>query len=311
MIFAAMTSESRARLAIGGVVLIWGANFAVIKTALVDLHPLAFNALRFPLASLTLWAFWRRSGRRLPFGRGDAWTLIGLGILGHVAYQPLFIFGLDRTLAGNSSLLLATVPVWVALLSVVLGHERLPVRTWVGIGVSLVGIGLVVRGGSAAVGFGHSTLAGDLLTLAAAIVWAAYTVLSTPMVRRHGALPVTAVTLWIGTAGLVALGIPWLAGTSWDTVRPGSWAGVGYAGALGLGVAYLLWYTSVRHVGSSRTAIGSNLVPVVALLVAWPALGERPTGLQLAGAAAILGGVTLARRIPADRRVEAAPPEEV
>lgn len=306
-----MTSESRARLAIGGVVLIWGANFAVIKTALVDLHPLAFNALRFPLASLALLAFWRRSGRSLPFDRGDTWTLVGLGILGHVAYQPLFIFGLDHTLAGNSSLLLATVPVWVALLSVVLGHERLPARTWAGIAVSVVGIGFVVKGGSAAVGFGRSTLTGDLLTLAAAIVWASYTVLSTPMVRRHGALPVTAVTLWIGTAGLVALGVPWLAGTSWGAIRPASWAGVGYAGVLGLGVAYLLWYTSVRHVGSSRTAIWSNFVPVVALLIAWPALGERPTALQLVGAVAILGGVTLARRAKQVPMEEAVPPEEV
>lgn len=306
-----MTSESRARLAIGGVVLIWGANFAVIKTALVDLHPLAFNALRFPLASLALYAFWRRSGRSLPFDRSDAWTLVGLGILGHVAYQPLFIYGLDHTLAGNSSLLLATVPVWVALMSVALGHERLAAGTWAGIALSLVGIGLVVRGGAASVAFGRSTLTGDLLTLAAAVVWAAYTVLSTPFVRRHGALPTTAVTLWIGTLGLVTLGIPWLAAADWAAVRPQSWAGVGYAGVFGLGVAYLLWYTSVRHVGSSRTALGSNFVPVAALLVAWPVLGERPTALQIAGAGAILGGVTLARRPKRSPREQAAPPEEV
>lgn len=294
----------RARLAIWGVVLIWAANFSVIKAALADFDAFAFNALRFPLASLTLLAFLVGARRWPRFERRDRWAIVGLGILGHVAYQPFFIGGLDRTLAGNSSLILAAVPAFVALLSVVVGHERLGARVWIGIGLSFAGIGLVTWGGARTVGFARSTVTGDLLTLGAAVLWAGYTVASAPYVRRYGALPVTAVTMWIGSIGLIAMGIPGLAGTDWPAIRPAAWAGMVYAGVLGIGVAYLLWYTSVRSIGSTRTAIYANVVPIGAIAIAWATLGERPTALQIAGAAAILGGVTLARRPKAREEVD-------
>jgi drug/metabolite transporter (DMT)-like permease len=68
-----------------------------------------------------------------------------------------------------------------------------------------------------------------------------------------------------------------------------------YAGVLAIGVAYILWNRGVRKIGSSRTAAYQNLTPVVALLVAWAWLEEVPTPLQLAGAAVILVGISLAR----------------
>lgn len=202
------------------------------------------------------------------------------------------------------------MPVFVALLSVGLGHERLGTTTWIGVALSFLGIALVVRGGARAVGFGGGTILGDLLTVGAAVVWSSYTVASVPLVRRYGALPVTAVTMWIGTVGIVAMGVPALAELDWGAVRPLAWAAVVYAGALGVGVAYLLWYTSVGAIGSTRTAVYSNVVPIATLAIAWPALGEVPTWLQLAGAAAIVGGVTLARAAAPARAEEAIPVEE-
>ena len=290
----------RGRFAIWGVVLIWAANFSVIKAALADFGPFAFNALRFPLASLTLLAFLVAARRWPRFEPGDRWAILGLGVLGHVAYQPFFILGIDRTLAGNSALILASVPAFVALLSVVLGHERLSRKVWTGIGLSFAGIALVTWGGARAVGFGGDTVVGDLLTLGGAALWATYTVVSAPYVRRYGALPVTAATMWIGTVGLFAIGLPELLGTDASAIRPAAWGGLAYAGVLGIGVAYLLWYTSVGSIGSTRTALYSNVVPIGALLIAWATLGERPTALQILGAAAILAGVTLARRPAAE-----------
>lgn len=68
-----------------------------------------------------------------------------------------------------------------------------------------------------------------------------------------------------------------------------------YSGLLSLALAYLLWYRGVQVLGNNRTAIYSNLVPVMALLTAWLWLGEVPTALQLGGAAIILAGLTTAR----------------
>jgi drug/metabolite transporter (DMT)-like permease len=99
------------------------------------------------------------------------------------------------------------------------------------------------------------------------------------------------------TAALVVLGLPFLARTDLAALSPAAWGGVAYAGVLAIGVAYLLWYWGVQRIGSARTSVFSNLVPVVALVVAWAWIGETPTALQLAGAAVVLGGMTLARLV--------------
>lgn len=274
--------------------LIWGVNFSVIKVALLELHPFAFNALRFPLASFVLYLLLRFRGA-LPLPRaGDRLRVLGLGVLGHIVYQPLFILGLNLTSAGNASLLLATTPIWILLLSVALGQERPSSLVWTGIGATVLGMLLIVEGG-AGFDLGRRGFLGDVLMVLSALAWALYTVGAREPVQRYGALAVTAWTLWIGTAGLVLMGLPWLDDVSLRAVSPRAWAGVAYAGALAISVAYAIWYRGVRRLGSARTAAYSNLVPVVALVVAWIWLGETPSGLQLAGAGVILGGLSLAR----------------
>lgn len=276
-------------------VVIWGVNFSVIKAALGEIPPLAFNAVRFPLASAVLWVILRRRGRIEPIPRDELPRLLFLGILGHVVYQLLFIYGMDATRAGNASVLLATVPVWTALLSTLRGHERPGLSVWIGAGATVAGVGLLVVGGAERLALGGGNLQGDLLMVAASLGWAAYTVEGRDLIRRHGALRVTAWTLWIGTGFLVLLGLPALLELPVGEVSPAAWAGAGYAGVFAVGVAYLLWYWGVGRLGSTRAAAYGNAVPVVALFVAWLWLGEEPAPLELAGAAVIIAGASLAR----------------
>lgn len=273
---------------------IWGINFPLIKAALEIVPPLAFNALRFPLAALALFVLMRRRGTRTRIERRHLAAIVGLGVLGHVVYQFLFIVGVARTSAGNASLVLATSPAWTVLLSVVTGQERPPSRVWTGVAATIAGMALVVVGGRG-LSLGTDTLTGDLIMMLSAVAWAAYTVGSRPLVRRYGAMPVTAWTLWIGTVGVVGLGAPSLAGQDLATYSTGLWFTVIYAGVLSISVAYALWNRGVQRLGNSRTAVYSNLVPVVALAAAWVGLGERPGALQIVGAAVILWGLRLTR----------------
>ena len=289
-------SRLRTDAAIWALVLIWASNFSVVKASLEDFHPLAFNTTRFLIASVLLVVIVWSTGGSLRFARRDWPTLIWLGVLGNTAYQVLFIFGIDWTLAGNAALMLATVPIFATLLSVILGHERVGSGVWLGAALSFVGIGLVVWGGARTVSFGADTVRGDLTMLAAAAAWSVYTVGSSPLLKRYGTLPVTAMTMWIGAAGLTVVSVPALANQAWADVRPWSWVGLLYSGIMAIAVAYLLWYYAVRHLGSSRTAVYSNTIPLVALVVAWLTLGETPGWLQILGAVAILGGIFLARR---------------
>jgi len=275
--------------------LIWGINFPFIKTSLVELPPLAFNGLRFPLAALTVFLALRLRGG-VSWPEKEDWPrLVVLGVLGNMVYQGFFIFGMNATFAGNASILLATTPVWTLAFSTLRGHENPGALVWFGILATLSGMSLVVLGGGIAIGIQSSTLKGDLLMIGAAITWSAYSVGSRGMVQKYGSLPVTAWTLWVGSLGLVILGLPSLLQTPFEQVSPFAWFGVGYAGILAIGLAYVLWYRGVQRIGNSRTAAYVNLTPVVALAVAWLWLGEIPQPLQLLGAVVVLTGLALAR----------------
>ena len=291
-----LSTQARAELELALLALIWGVNFSVIKVALQWVPPTGFNALRFPLAAAILFLALGKSRLRTP-RREDIPRLLMVGVIGNVAYQLCFIVGIEVTLAGNGSILLATSPLWTACFAVLAGQERVSREFWLGALGALAGICLVVLGGGAdAALLERSTVFGDSLILIAAVVWALYTVAGRPLVERYGALSATAWTLWVGTLPLVIIGLPTLNPAVLSGMSAKAWAGVLYAGVLGIGVAYLIWYRAVEVLGSSRTAMISNTIPIVAMAVAWVWLGERPAPLQYLGAALVLFGVAWTRR---------------
>jgi drug/metabolite transporter (DMT)-like permease len=276
-------------------VLLWALNFSVIKIGLATIPPYGFNALRFPLAALLLGAVLLATGRlALPARKDIAWIVL-LGVVGNLAYQLLFISGMALSRAGNASVLLTTSPIFTALLSAWLGHERIRPMAWLGILAATSGIALVVGSGENGFRFGAETLSGDLLLVGAAAVWSIYTVGARTPIRKYGSVRVTAWTLWVGASFLVLVGIPDLV-TLDAAVSPAAWSAVLYAGFLGLGLSYLLWYRGVKVLGNTRTSAFGNLVPIFAILIAWPVLGEVPNVWQLVGAGIIIGGIHLVRQ---------------
>lgn len=273
-------------------VVIWGLNFAVAKRALETIDPLAFNALRYAIASAFVYVVLRRQGTLSSPGRGDLVRILVLGVLGNTLYQLAFILGLDLTTAGSGSLMLAVMPVFVLVLELWSGISHGP-RAWVGATGSIIGVALVSR---AALRLqGAEALLGNILMIGAAGLWALYTQGSQPLIRRYGAIRATAWTLWAGAVGIVLMGIPALLRQDWAAVDAVSWGGLLYSAFLSIGLAYLLWYRGVSRLGGSRTAIYSNLTPVVALAAGALWLGEPLTMLSIVGAALVIGGVMLVR----------------
>jgi len=273
--------------------LIWGVNLIVVKAALAVIQPLAFNAVRFPLASVALVGASRLLGYRLPPRR--FWVPLALyGFLGNSLYQLGFIEGLGRTRAGNAALLMAANPVLTAVISHWRGHERVGARDWAGLTLSGAGVALVVLGSGVEVGFG-STVVGDLMILGAVLCWALYAVGSAPLVHQLGSVPMTAWTTALGTVPIVLMGVPSLASQRWAAVTPAAWGAVLYASLGAIVTGYLLWARGIKRLGSTRVALYSNFTPVFAFLAAWPLLGETPTLWQLVGGSAIASGMYLTR----------------
>ena len=289
--------EITADLGLFAVVLIWGVNFSVLKVVMLELDPLALNALRFPIAAIGLWVLVSKIDGPLMPEPNDMVRIIVLGFLGNVAYQLCFIYGLNSTLAGNASLILASAPVWTLILSSLVGEEQPNIRVVIGVTGTLVGIFMVIRSSSDVdtLASPSASIGGDILILIASVLWAMYTVGGKNPVTQYGALRVTAWTLWVATPVIFFLGLPDLMRTDLKTLTPQAWIGTVYAGLLGVGLAYLLWYRAVERIGNTRTAVYSNLVPVAALFTAWIWLREIPSILQLLGAAIILASLTLVR----------------
>jgi drug/metabolite transporter (DMT)-like permease len=191
-------------------------------------------------------------------------------------------------------LLLATTPVMVALGGGLLGTERVTRRVVGGIALALIGITMVMSARGAALS--RQTLRGDLLTLAGVGCWAIYVLGVRSMESRLSALHITALTTFMGTPGLLLAGLPGLWGLDWKQVGGWAWFGLCYSTMLALVVSYLLYNHSIQRLGSVQTTIYACATPLIATLVAWPMLGERPIPRQAIGAALIIIGVLLTRR---------------
>lgn len=286
------------------VALIWGLNFSITKGAFDRFPPLAFTGVRFAIASLLLLPLVRRLEGPQRLDRSVVLRLAVLGVVGNTLYQLAFISGLARTTASNSALILASMPSIVALVAAGLGIEQVRPRVLFGVLVASVGVVVVIA--ARGEGFGGGSLAGDLLSLAAVLCWAGYTLGLRRMPEGVSPLRVTAITTVAGAPGLVAAGLPEMLAMEWGAVGAPGWAALGYATFFSLVLAYLLWNRSVQAVGASRTVVYMCLTPLIAVAGAAVMLGETIRPLQVAGAALILGGVVLTRLVPT-RRVECTP----
>lgn len=272
--------------------MIWGVNFVVVKFATGVLPPLAFNAMRVSLAAvvLTLIAAFRST----PWpDRSRTLSLLSLGVLGNGLYQVLFINGVSLTRAGDAALLIAATPAFIALIGRFRGVERVGSKGWIGILLSIAGIGLV--SGAAAFTQSRGALKGDLLILGGALCWAFYTVLLKPHMHDVDGIKLSALTMVGGAVTLDLLSWPAVVATSWSSAPAAAYGAMLFSGIGALVIAYLFWYRGVRILGPTRTAMYSNLQPIFAVLVAWAVLREVPTAWQGVGAASIMSGLVLAR----------------
>src|SRR5215212_8383930 len=257
---------------------IWGVNFTVVKFATGLMQPLAFTGLRVMLAALVLLALAMTRKHKLPT-RSDILSLVALGMLGNGVYQIFFVEGISRTRVGNAALVVAATPALIAITSRLRGVDRVNQRVLAGIALSLLGVGIVVLG-SAQSAKGTPTFLGTMLVFLGTLCWTAFTVLLQPYARRLDPIHLSAFTMLGGTIPLFIATSGAILSTDWTKFGFAAWGAILYASVISMGLAYLFWYRGLRVLGPTRTAVYSNLQPVVAILVAWLFLSETPTGWQ-------------------------------
>jgi drug/metabolite transporter (DMT)-like permease len=267
---------------------VWGVTFVQVKDA-VALYPLfAFLAVRFAIATLTLAV--PGAGRVRTLGRvgmgGGA--LLGLLLAAGYALQTA---GLERTTVSGTGFITGMYVVLTPLIALALFRSRITSAAWAGVAVSTVGLALLsgVHAGSAA---------GDLLVLAAAVVYSLQIVLMERLAPRYDAVAFTLVEMG---AACVGLGVVALARS--ELGMPHGWTVWGallVTGVFASALAFLVQTWAQRRTSATRTALAFAMEPVFAALFGITLAGDRLGALGWAGCAAIMAGIVLAEPAAAD-----------
>lgn len=288
-------------LALGFVVCVWGVNFAVIKAALAVMHPHVMNVFRFLVSFVVLGGLyaWRQRSMDTAFFapvRTGGVQLAAMGLLGYFFYQFCFIVGVDNTTAGSAALIMASAPISTAVVGRIWGLERLQTRTWGGLLAMVVGVIVIVLGGTKTVTFGPTTLFGNLMMAGAALLWGMYTAFSKPISNDHAPISIAFFGLMFALPLLVGISVPYFDTIVWSEVTPWIWLAILFSGGLSTGLAMAIWNTAVQQVGASQTAAYGNVTPVVGLLSGILLLGEPFSWTQGLGGLLILIGLFIVRR---------------
>jgi drug/metabolite transporter (DMT)-like permease len=283
-----------------GTVLLWALNITVTKYMFEHgWLPLAYGTIRYFVAISLFWIFTYVRERSFRIERKDV-PLVLLAALLIFLNQICFVYSVKLAHASTVALLLGATPVFIGLISVALGLERLGRSFWIGALVTFAGVGLIAAGAGGGLG---SSLGGDLIAIAAAFTWAAYTVSIAPLMRRYSPYRISALVLAIGWVPLAAVAVASTQlGDQTFSFGWKVWLGFAYAVVGPLFLTNILWFTSIDRVGPSRASLFTNLQPFFAVFFALVLLGESLRTLEIAGGVLIFAGIAyerVRRRTPA------------
>lgn len=273
------------------------ATLAVVgHVVLRDLPPMAFAMLRLVPSALVFVLLSPRTLVPSAMPMRDRLGIAGCAALGIFGNQVLFLSGLARTTATNATVLVATIPVFTALASMLLGREPTRMRVLLGIGVAFLGIVFLV--GLDAIDLGGAHLVGDLLVMANSIAYSFYLVLVRDYVARHGGLPVVTWGFVCAALYSLPLGVPALLASA-SQVPNETWLSTLYVIAVPTIFTYLANAWALRFASSSTVAIWIFIQPTIAAVLAWYFLDEAPSYRLLVAAVLVIAGIVIVTRAPA------------
>jgi drug/metabolite transporter (DMT)-like permease len=278
-------------------VIVWGASFIATKIALAEISPITIVWLRFLMGVLILgMAVYLRGQFALPQSREWGYFAL-LGFLGITFHQWLQSNGLQTSEAGTTAWIVATTPVFMALLGWFILKEGLGWTKTLGILLAFIGVLVVVsKGNIGSISIGRFGAPGDVLILISAVNWAVFSALSRRGLKSHPASLMMFYVMALGWAFTSLLFLPTDGFTEISDLTLNGWMAVAFLGVFCSGLAYIAWYDALKALTTAQTGVFLYLEPLVAVLVAFFILGEAITLASLIGGAVILFGVWLVNR---------------
>lgn len=276
---------------------LWATNYLIARAAADSIgpHQLAFGRWLLALA-LMLPFTWRALAVQRQDWQREWPHLLVLGALGMWICGAFVYLGGQTTTALNIGLIYAVCPVGIALIGVLLLHERMSGAQRVAAAMALTGVVYVVAKGDLDNVRKLRLTPGDGWIVAAAVSWMAYSVLLSRWKSALGPAPRLAAII----AGGLVVSLPFtLAEIVWAEVPPWSWKAAGLvvaAAVLPGALSYSAYSFVQRELGVARTGLMLYLAPLYAALLSWLLLGEVPRSHHAIGACLILPAIALATR---------------
>lgn len=266
---------------------VWGTGFLLGKIALSEMPVADMVLFRFVVgcAVLVPCVFFFRSR----FDRAEWGWVLGAAALG-VPIQYLVQFeGLALTSVSHASLMVASLPMLLAVAAAIFSGERLRTRGWFALVASSVGAALIAFSSTTRSGATQASALGDMLVVASMVAAIGWILISKRLMRHHAAVMVTVVVYWIGTA-MLAVAVVAIHGIPPVHYSRRAWLAVLAQGLLVTAATTLLWNWGLKRVPASRAGIFVNLEPLVGAILGVIVLHDALGSLAIAGGVLILGG---------------------
>ena len=273
----------------------WATNIVLGRWLRDDIGPLTISAGRYIIASLIFWMLLQRQPAEERHLGEDRWWLVGMALTGVVIFPPMLYLGLRFTTAANATLMIGLAPLTTGLLATLLIGEAMSRRQVVAAIIGLVGVIILISGGSLIFWQSARSSIGDLIVLVAMTLWGLYSVLGRQVMRRRSALSATAISGFFGLP-LLLLAAYWEMQTFPPNLRPVLFLAVFYIGVAPTVVGVLSWNIGVRRMGPTGVMVFYNTLPLYGVLLGYLLLGETIGWPHLLGGALIIGGGLWASR---------------
>jgi len=267
--------------------LVWGLSFLAIKDVVAVVPVSTLLLLRFTLAVVFLGAVAVVRRHTLRLSRRDLFVMAGLSALSPVGYFLFETYGVMLTQPSHASVIIATIPIAVAIIAFARRQERFSWKKAAGVAVAYGGIVLLI--GSSAREQGASLL-GDLLVLGAVACAATRTILSKEALERVSPLQLTFYQFFFSLFVFAPLAAfdrsPWT-----SQVTPLLILEIAFLGILCSAIAYLAMHYALARLSSTQVAVSANLVPLVTLAAETALFGATLGPLKALGTLLTLSGV--------------------